>query len=282
MQTLSRRVITESCTNMRRLGRERLKGNWNIMVIGILLAAVCVYVPNWILNNLLGKTETITEVFTKSGIDLSKYSSLFTSDQLQQFSNTTMHISPVSNIYLLLVVGTFSFGIIYMMMLLFRARQTRPSDVFVGFGMYVKTLGLYLYMALFMMLWSLIPVAGIFLAIIAAFRYSQSFYILFDNPDMPVPAIVAASKYMMMGNKGKLFCLDLSFIGWALLAVVPSMITSGIASYCTSSVAIIGLASFVGSAAELWVMAYMTAAQTAFYEILIGNIKAETYIPGVY
>ena len=49
-------------------------------------------------------------------------------------------------------------------------------------------------------------------------------YIAIDNPNIQPLDCVNKSKELMDGNKGRLFCLYLSFIGWIALAVVLSLI----------------------------------------------------------
>lgn len=56
----------------------------------------------------------------------------------------------------------------------------------------------------------------------------------------------------MDGRKGDLFCLDLSFIGWALLATL----TAGIG--------------------YLWLMPYMTVSRAAFYRSLPRSMGDQT------
>ena len=68
-------------------------------------------------------------------------------------------------------------------------------------------------------------------------------YILADNPEMDGKAALDASKKLMYGKKGRLFCLHLSFIGWIIL----SAFTFGILYIC-----------YVGP--------YIKAAEAAFYE----------------
>ena len=48
-------------------------------------------------------------------------------------------------------------------------------------------------------------------------RYSMSYYALVDNPELRAVDALRESAHMMKGNKRKLICLWLSFIGWALL-----------------------------------------------------------------
>lgn len=45
-------------------------------------------------------------------------------------------------------------------------------------------------------------------------------YILKDNPEISAEQAICESMKMMKGYKMKLFLLDLSFIGWAILALL--------------------------------------------------------------
>ena len=77
--------------------------------------------------------------------------------------------------------------------------------------------------------------------------YSLSWYIAYDNPNMTALEVVNESARMMKGNRWKIFLLDLSFIGWALLAVF----TLGIG--------------------YLWLAPYMQVSTICFYEQLLGK-----------
>ena len=52
-------------------------------------------------------------------------------------------------------------------------------------------------------------------------------YIANDHPELTARQAIAASKKMMQGHKWRLFCLDLSFLGWTLVAAL----TLGIGSF---------------------------------------------------
>ena len=56
--------------------------------------------------------------------------------------------------------------------------------------------------------------------IIKSLSYSMSYFILLDNPDMSANDARKESMEMMDGNKGRLFCLYLSYIGWYLLSIL--------------------------------------------------------------
>lgn len=54
--------------------------------------------------------------------------------------------------------------------------------------------------------------------VIAALSYSQAVYIMFDNPEMSALGCMRESRRMMRGQKMRLFKLELSFLGWLILA----------------------------------------------------------------
>ena len=45
-------------------------------------------------------------------------------------------------------------------------------------------------------------------------------FIMAENPEMSASEAITASKELMDGHKGELFTLDLTFIGWGLLAAL--------------------------------------------------------------
>ncbi|MEE3362166.1 MAG: DUF975 family protein [Anaerovoracaceae bacterium] len=263
MQPLSKIIITEPTANIKAVALARLRGNWGTMVIGLLIMYAAVDIPVWILNTFFGQNVDLMQIFNNLGSFSTRY-------YINSYDGSMSYsYSWLATVYVLLIQGAFAFGVAYMSIMLVRARQIASSDIFSGFSMFSKTLGLFCYMLLFIFLWAIIPLAGIVLAVIAALRYSQSFYILFDNPDMSVQDIVRTSKFMMDGNKGKLFCLDLSFIGWLILAAVPPAIASGMLAGNETAAS---FASMIFSAGILWVSTYMNTAEAVFYEMLRGNI----------
>lgn len=70
---------------------------------------------------------------------------------------------------------------------------------------------------LYITLWSLLFIIP---GIIKSFSYAMTPFIMAENPDMTAKEAIEASKQMMDGHKGELFMLDLTFIGWELLAAL--------------------------------------------------------------
>ncbi len=91
---------------------------------------------------------------------------------------------------------------------------------------------------LYVFLWSLLFLIP---GIVAAYSYSMTDFILAENPYLTPQEALERSKSVMYGNRGRLFCLHLSFIGWHILAAL----TFGIGS--------------------LWLIPYQKAAEAAFY-----------------
>ena len=89
---------------------------------------------------------------------------------------------------------------------------------------------------------------------IKGYLFKPVFFILFDNPNKTAKEIVEESAKVMNGNRWKWFCLELSFIGWLILAVF----TLGIGM--------------------LWIAPYMIISTIVFYEFLFGK-KEETAEP---
>lgn len=152
----------------------------------------------------------------------------------------------------ILLSGALAVGLAYTFAMLFRRGKLELNDLFAGFnGNFAATIGLGIKTAIFTFLWSLLFIVP---GIIASFSYSMAPYILADNPNMTGGEAIKASKLMMKGKKGKLFCLEFSFIGWLLLSVL----TLGILM--------------------LWISPWMEAAKADFYE----TNKNPIPVPNVY
>lgn len=121
---------------------------------------------------------------------------------------------------------------------LIRRQEVGVDAVFDGFDLFGKAWWLSIITAVFVWLWTLLFVIP---GIIKSLAYSLAPYVLSDNPKMTAREALRASIDLTNGNKGKLFYLFLSFIGWIILG----SLTLGIA--------------------YLWIIPYMNATFAAFY-----------------
>lgn len=77
---------------------------------------------------------------------------------------------------------------------------------------------------LYIQLWSFIPIVGTVISIIKYYEYFYVPYIMADNPDIDRKFATAVSTQMTNGEKGKIFVMQLSFLGWQ---IVGGLITIG-------------------------------------------------------
>jgi len=137
---------------------------------------------------------------------------------------------------------------------------------------------MFLWTLLLTFLWALIPIAGPVLAVIAAFRYSQCYLIAQDHPELSPIDCVKESARIMKGNKMKYFCLNLSFIGWFLLAGLAGGVVGSIFTLISDSWVLGVLSSIISTAAQSPAWAYNYTARIGFYDMLTGKIPGDVYI----
>lgn len=93
--------------------------------------------------------------------------------------------------------------------------------------------------------------------------YVLSYYIAVSNENLTPKEAVLESERLMRGNRGRYFCLVLSFIGWSFLA--------GLASGIVSISGITILSSIVAEVGVILLTPYMTFSIIAFYQELSRN-----------
>jgi uncharacterized membrane protein len=115
----------------------------------------------------------------------------------------------------LIVGGPLTLGFIGYYMKKARGEPVKLENLFDGFKLLGTSLLLCLLKSIFLALWTCLFIIP---GIVKWFSYSMAFYILRDNPDIGAVEAITRSRHMMVGYKGKLFRLYLSFIGWWLLS----------------------------------------------------------------
>ena len=151
--------------------------------------------------------------------------------------------------------GVLSMGFQGFCLRIGRKQHAGIGEIFDIFSIFFKAFALLFMMGIFIFLWSLLFVIP---GIIAAYRYSFAPYILLDCPDKGVLQCIRESKELTKGYKWQLFVLDLSFIGWELLASVPSVLAGA-----SPIIALVG--SILISA---FVTPYRTIATSMYYNRL--------------
>ena len=149
----------------------------------------------------------------------------------------------------LIVMGPMAVGLCAFFLRIFREDKAEIEDTLSGFNNFFNNFIVGLLKYVFIALWSLLFVIP---GIVKSYSYAMTFFIQHDHPDMTETDAITASREMMRGHKGELFILDLSFIGWYLLAALT-----------------FGLLLF-------YVVPYHQAVRTIFYENLVGTATSST------
>ena len=138
------------------------------------------------------------------------------------------------------IIGSFvSLGLARYNLNLIDGKEATVGQIFCHSSIWGKAVWLRLRMNIFIFLWSLLLIIP---GIIKSYSYSMAGFIMSENPEMSAKEAMEVSMGMMKGNKWRLFCLQLSFIGWGILCIF----TIGIGF--------------------LWLSPYMNAATAAFYD----------------
>ena len=149
------------------------------------------------------------------------------------------------NLIALLLGGVISVGLCRFLLNMATGREeARFDNLFSGFNIYLKTLGLNILITLAVVAGTLLFIIP---GIIVSLMFSQAFYILSEDPSKSITQCISESVNLMTGHKWELFYLELTFIGWWLLAVI----TLGIAA--------------------LWVSPYQKLTEANFYLYLKNN-----------
>lgn len=121
------------------------------------------------------------------------------------------------HVLFLILAGPISFGVSLYFLKLSRNERAKVTLLFQGFRQFGTTLTTYLLCTLFIFLWTLILIIP---GIIAIISYSQVFFILADNPEIPATEVMKISKNMMQGYKWDYFVLQLSFLAWGICCIL--------------------------------------------------------------
>lgn len=114
-----------------------------------------------------------------------------------------------------ILVPSLVIGLNFFSVAMYRGEPSSLEDIFrEGFDNFGRKLGGYLWMELFIYLWSLLFVIP---GIIKAISYALTPYILADCKNVRATDALKLSMRMMEGHKWEYFVLGLSFIGWTLL-----------------------------------------------------------------
>lgn len=211
--------------DMKNKALQLLKGNWGSSVV----IMICLFFFNTVLTSLL-------DIIYSGGVD----------NWLDEEKSSSSIGSAIS-----LLLVPLSVGIFWYYLDLARNTVQPVSYVFHIYGNGQQTLKIILtsfVQGIYVLFWTLLFIVP---GIVKAIAYSQTFFILKDNPDMGINEAITRSREIMHGRKWQFVFLNISFIGWAFL----SLLTFGIGF--------------------LWLTPYLYTSYALFYEEVSSNVLYE-------
>lgn len=240
-------------SDFRTEARRKLSGKWGKAVCIVLAYAALTFVIGFIeglfpesMEEIFGLVNTIINVPLSFGLVFA-FLKLFNGEDVKAFDFATLGFSnfgkswgvafqiflkmilpeiAVIVAFVIIMVGGVSMGLM--------AFSTQSSGAS-AFSMFMLVIGV------------ILLVASIVWLITKSYYYQLAILVAIDNPDMSGADAVEESQRLMTGKRASLFCLELSFIGWAILSVA----TMGIGF--------------------LWLIPYVHLAKIAFYKYALGN-----------
>ena len=183
----------------------------NPILVGLVFVLI-IYVLNTLCVKLTGVQ-----------VSVSDYTNALISGDYGYFEDIVHDYHPgafavILDVALRLTTIVVSAGFVIFCMNTVRHMNSGYGNLLDGFGIFFRVIWLDILIAIFITLWSLLLVVP---GIVAAYRYRMALFILLDNPDKSALACISESKRMMAGRKAELFVMDLSFIGWYILEIIP-------------------------------------------------------------
>ncbi|MDR0519567.1 MAG: DUF975 family protein [Clostridiales Family XIII bacterium] len=281
-------IITEPVSNFRTLARNGIRGRWGDAFLKGALYVLILGLPAAVIQMASGQSGA-ESAFAQAFADYA--GGLITYPELVAYSDDYSKSMGIMYLYQILVAGALTLGITQIYLRYRRMQQAPYELLFSGFSNYGRAFGLFFLQTLFILLWSLLLIIP---GIIAFYRYRLAFCILADNPQISPLEAINISKGIMQGNKWKAFCLDLSFIGWYLLAsfaaslvMMPIAMGAAMAGGISgqsglSATPIISIVSLIAYAfAGGLVDMYQGTSVAAFYERASGILKYHDEITGL-
>ncbi len=141
-------------------------------------------------------------------------------DAVQRFLSSRMPSGIERLVNMLLDFADMIVSLGFLIFLLNTVRGTGAiyANLLDGFNYWWKIIILEVLMSLLVILWSLLLIVP---GIVAAYRYSMARYLLITRPELGILDCLRESKRLTYGHKKELFMLDLSFLGWYLLSIIP-------------------------------------------------------------
>ncbi len=228
-------------SDIRARARENIAGHWGLSIgiaaLAVLLGGEMVgstFLPEvkyTIPLTYLQNSPIVSEAFWR-------FDSLFLQKAFQLGNLSITFNGGIFGLAAFLLGGVLQLGYATFLLKQHDRQETAFNDLFSQFHRFGQGFAQKFLRSLFTFLWALLFIIP---GIIASYRYAMTPYIMAEHPELTASEAIDRSKYLMDGHKWELFILQLTFIGWGLLATLSLNI------------------------GNLWLNPYKNAAEAAFY-----------------
>lgn len=217
--------------------KNALKGKWGSAIL-VTIIFVLITIAAAIISRLI--------------INFVGIGTLIMSRNIEIFPLVYLGASVITSILELCIISPMTIGLFSYFLNLSEDNKPTVETIFDGFKKsFSNSVVMNILITIYTFLWTLLFIIP---GVIKAYSYSMAFYIMAENPDISAREAITRSKELMKGHKMELFFLQLSFIGWGVLAT------------CTCCIGF------------LWLVPYMNKTTANFYlSIKQDNVEAIQY-----
>lgn len=225
-----------TASDVRAKARERLAGKWGKAALISFVFGIITYVISYAFEKMsIAIVSTIISVPLSYGLVISMFKLNDNSEvgYFDFFSNGFSNFAKAWSISLHTIIKLIIPVILFFVSLI-------PSI----YGMNSENIVL-------IIIGTILNIAAILYVIVKQYSYRLAIFVQIDNSEMKGKEAVEKSAALMNGKVWSLFCLDLSFIGWAILSVFT-----------------LGIGMF-------WLAPYMRISEINFYRNLVGEVSTQ-------
>lgn len=203
---------------LRRRARANLAGNWGVS-IGIAVVAS-------LLGGLIAGVSFLPDLEVKVPFSTPAIQAFL--NALQKFADSLNKGIQIGNFTLSFRSGIFGFaafligGVLQIGYADFLLKQHDGqeadfSDLFSKFDYFGTGFAQHFLRGLYVALWGMLLIIP---GIIKSYAYAMTPFLLAENPNLTASQAITLSKELMDGHKSELFILELTFLGWDILAAL--------------------------------------------------------------
>ncbi len=197
---------------IRARARANLSGNWGVSIAIAVVASL--------LGGLIAGVSFLPELETVIPIEhfpaLQKFSDWW-NDGLHIGRVTLNFRSGIFGFAAFLIGGVLQMGYAGFLLKQHDGKETSFNDLFSKFDFFGTGFAQRFLRSLYTFLWSLLFIIP---GIIKGYAYAMTPFILAEHPNLTASQAIRLSEDLMDGYKSQLFVLDLTFLGWSILAAM--------------------------------------------------------------